>query len=114
MEIQEVQDNVKELFQNIWKESRSAVRKTERDVSNFIKECVDKGRLSPADGRKIVKSVGKKMRKNRDEIERWFGDRSRHALGKINIPTKGEVERLSRRVNSLSRRINSLKKQLAN
>jgi polyhydroxyalkanoate synthesis regulator phasin len=77
-------------------------------IKEVIDELVKKGELSESQGAKLVREYSEKINKTGDELNRLVTDLIDNALEKINIPTRDELEKLSRKVSSLSSRVKKL------
>ena len=77
-------------------------------VKEFIDELVKKGELSESQGAKLVKEWSEKADKGASDINKNVSDLMSKTLEKMNIPTKEEFERLTRRVQNLSSRVRKL------
>ena len=111
--IREIQANISDFAKKIWEESRSSFQKTEKDVSGFVRRFVDNGKITQRDGEKIISKLSARFQKRIEEFERLVDDGSRWTLSKINVPSKGEIESLSRRIDKLSKRVNVLKNKMS-
>ncbi len=111
--INKMQENVSEYARKVWDDSRSNLQKVEKDVSSFIKRFVDDGKIAPIDAEKIMSKLSKRFEKRRVEFEHMIDDGSRWTLHQISVPTKDEIDKLSKRIDQLSRRIGTLKKGLS-
>jgi len=77
-------------------------------IKEVIDELVKKGELSESQGAKLVREYSEKINKTGDELNRLVTDLIDNALEKINIPTRDELDKLSRKVSSLSSRVKKL------
>jgi poly(hydroxyalkanoate) granule-associated protein len=88
-------------------------------VKEFIDELVKKGELSESQGAKLVKEWTEKADKTSSDVSKSADDLvsnlSKSAddivsktLQKMNIPTKEDIERLNKKIQSLSARVKKL------
>ncbi len=77
-------------------------------VNEFIDDLVKKGELSESQGAKLVKECSEKVSKSGEDISRSITELINKTLEKMNIPSRDEVEKLSRKITSLSARIKKL------
>ncbi len=77
-------------------------------VSDFIDEMVKKGELSESQGAKLVKEWSDKADQTGKDISKSISDVIDNAMEKMNLPTKEDVEKLQRKVQTLSARIKKL------
>lgn len=81
-------------------------------VKEFIDELIKKGELSESQGAKLVKEWTEKADKTSSDLGKNVSDLSKSvaelvskALEKMNIPTKEDIERLNKKIQSLSERV---------
>jgi len=77
-------------------------------IKEVIDELVKKGELSESQGAKLVREYSEKINRTGDELNRLVTDLIDSALEKINVPTRDELGKLSRKVSSLSSRVKKL------
>ncbi len=77
-------------------------------VKEFVDELVKKGELSESQGAKLVKEWSEKAEKNTDEISKSLNDLIAKTLGKMNLPTKADFEKIDEKINSLAARISKI------
>lgn len=77
-------------------------------VREFIDELVKKGELSESQGAKLVKEWTEKADKSTAELSKTISDLVSKTLEKMNIPTRDEIEKLNKKIQSLSARIKKL------
>lgn len=114
-----------------WGETRRALRSAEATVGRRVSKLVERSGLEPKAVRRTaelwrarIEREGKKARKrveaglvelrqrarhDRRTLVRSVDDAVARALGVLNIPTRHEVQQLSRRVEQLARRIGALR-----
>lgn len=74
----------------------------------YIDDLVKKGELSQSQGAKMVKEWTEAAEKGTSEMSRNMMDFMEKALEKMNIPSRQDLERLNRKVQSLSIRVRRL------
>jgi polyhydroxyalkanoate synthesis regulator phasin len=77
-------------------------------ISELVDELVKKGELSESQGAKLIKEYSAKASKSGEDISKGLSEIINKALEKMNIPTRDEVEKLSRKLTALSARIKKL------
>ena len=80
-------------------------------VKDLIDELVKKGELSETQGAKLIKEWSEKADKLGKDLGESLTDIANKALEKMNIPTRDEVDRLSRKVQALSARLKKLEEK---
>lgn len=77
-------------------------------VKEFIDELVKKGELSESQGAKLVKEWAEKAGKTSDQLSKGISELVTKTLEKMNLPTKDDIEKLDKKVQSLSNRLRKL------
>jgi polyhydroxyalkanoate synthesis regulator phasin len=77
-------------------------------IGEVIDELVKKGELSESQGARLVKECSEKASKTGEDISKSIAEIVSRALEKMNIPTRDEVEKLSRKVTALSAKVKKL------
>ncbi len=77
-------------------------------VKEFIDELVKKGELSDSQGSKLIKEWTEKADKSTEEITKTFSEIISKTLDKMNLPSREEIEKINKKLDSLSKRIKSL------
>lgn len=77
-------------------------------VKEFIDELVKKGELSESQGAKLVKEWTDKADKSTSELSKGMSELVSKTLEKMNIPTKDDMEKLNKKIQSLSARVKKL------
>lgn len=77
-------------------------------VKEFIDELVKKGELSESQGAKIVKEWTETANKTTDQFSKSLSEVVSKTLERMNIPTKEDIERLNKKIQSLSIRVKKL------
>jgi hypothetical protein len=118
-------------FETTWKDARRAIRSAEGVLGKRLAAFARRGGLETKElahraelwrsrldreGRKARKRVeirlaelSKRAQQERKTVARVADDAVARALGALNIPTRREVQELSRRVGRLSSRIDSIR-----
>lgn len=77
-------------------------------VREFIDDLVKKGELSESQGAKIVKEWTETANKTTEQFSKSLSDVISKTLERMNIPTKEDIEKLNKKVQSLSLRVKKL------
>jgi polyhydroxyalkanoate synthesis regulator phasin len=77
-------------------------------VKEFIDELVKKGELSESQGAKLIKEWTEKADKSTSELSKSMSELVSKTLEKMNIPTKDDMEKLNKKIQSLSSRVKKL------
>jgi polyhydroxyalkanoate synthesis regulator phasin len=77
-------------------------------VKEFIDELVKKGELSKSQGAKLLKEWTEKAGKTSELLSKNISELLTRTLGKMNLPTKDDIEKLRKEIQSLSNRLSKL------
>lgn len=77
-------------------------------VKEFIDELVKKGELSESQGAKIVKEWTETANKTTEQLSKSISELVSKTLERMNIPTKEDIEKLNKKIQSLSLRVKKL------
>lgn len=91
-----------------------AVSLAQEEAESFVNRLVDRGEIAEKDGRKLIDEFVEKRRKRAEEsskrVESEVENRMESLLNRMNIPTKSDIEQLSKKVAELSKKVDELKK----
>lgn len=77
-------------------------------VKDFIDELVKKGELSDSQGAKLIKEWSEKADKSSEDISKTFSDLTTKTLDKMNLPSRDDIEKINKKLNSLEAKIKKL------
>ena len=108
---------VKDSAQQIWLAGLGAFAKAQEEGGKVFDALVKEGETIQARTRKIadekIAVVSDKAAGTWDRLEKVFEDRVARALGGLGVPSKKDIERLSKRVAELTAVVQDLKKRKA-
>jgi polyhydroxyalkanoate synthesis regulator phasin len=77
-------------------------------IKEFLDELVKKGELSESQGAKLLKEWTEKAGKTSDQLSKNISELMTKTINKMNLPTKDDIEKLQKEIQSLSDRIKKL------
>ena len=88
------------------------------EMEDFVNRLVERGEIAEADGKKMLKDVMEKRKKIMSvqveeapkKIVSDLEKRVEEVLGKMNIPSKDEIEALGAKITALTKKVDELKK----
>jgi poly(hydroxyalkanoate) granule-associated protein len=92
--------------------SVGAVGVAQDEVNSLVKRMVERGELTEKDARKLLSDFSKEFNKRRKAPAARAEEQLEAMLEKMNIPSKQDIEDLSKQIAYLSRRIEDLKAQI--
>jgi poly(hydroxyalkanoate) granule-associated protein len=92
-----------------------AVVLAQEEIEEFVNKLVERGEIAEKDGRRLMKDVIERRKKKAEEVrsdtEEQFEQRMEEILTRMNIPSKSDIDDLSKKVTALSRKVDQLKKE---
>jgi len=82
-------------------------------VTEFVNDLVAKGELNDSQGAKLVKEWSAKAEKTSDEFNKSVSELVGSAVGRMNLATKNDLDKLTRKVQTLSTRVKKLEEAAA-
>ncbi len=97
-----------------------AMALTKDELEDFVGKLVERGEIAQEDGRKLVKDVWSRRRTDTDKVSEQVGEQMEKAeavlderiegiLTRLNVPTKSDIDTLSRKISDLSAKVDALK-----
>lgn len=77
-------------------------------VKEFIDELVKKGELNESQGAKLVKEWTETADKTSEQFTKSFSEVISKTMDKMNLPTKDDIEKLSKEIQDISARVGKL------
>ena len=91
-----------------------AVALAKEDIEDLVGKLVERGEIAEADGRKMMKDIMERRKKQASEqtkkAEDVLDQRVEDVMSRMNIPTKDEIEALSAKITALTKKVDELKK----
>ena len=80
------------------------------ELEDFVEKLIDRGEIAEKDGKKLLKEMVEKRKKRSQEVEEEMSQKVRETMERMNIPTRGDLEKLSSSITTLSKKIDELAK----
>jgi polyhydroxyalkanoate synthesis regulator phasin len=77
-------------------------------VKKFLDNLVKKGELSESQGAKLLKEWTEEAGKTSEQISKNISEIITRTLRKMNLPTKDDIEKLNKEIQSLSNKLKKL------
>jgi poly(hydroxyalkanoate) granule-associated protein len=88
-----------------------AVALAQEEVEDFVDKLVERGEIAEKDGRKLVDDILEKRKKRAQKAEDALEDRIEGLLDRMNVPTKRDIDELSKKITLLAQKVDELKKK---
>lgn len=84
------------------------------EAESFVNRLVERGEIAEKEGRQLIKDMMEKRKKKaEDTVEKTESEldaRVERILQRMNIPTRNDINALSRQITALSKKVDELKK----
>jgi polyhydroxyalkanoate synthesis regulator phasin len=87
-----------------------AVALTQEEIEKFVAKLVERGEIAEQDGKHLVSDVMERRKKEAKEAQGELDRQVKDLLGRMNVPTKSDIDALSDKITELSAKVDELKK----
>jgi polyhydroxyalkanoate synthesis regulator phasin len=98
-----------EMTRKVLLASIGAVALAQEEVEHFVNKLVERGELAEQDGKKLVRDVMEKRKKEAKKAEDEVDKRLEELLARMNVPTKSDIDALSAKITALTKKVDELK-----
>jgi polyhydroxyalkanoate synthesis regulator phasin len=99
-----------EALRKILLASVGAVALAQDEIEDFVAKLVERGEIAEKDGRKLVKEVVEKRKKDAHKAEDEVQKRMEEVLDRMSVPTKADIDSLSEKIGALAKKVDELRK----
>jgi len=89
--------------------SIGAVAIAQEELEAFVNKLVERGEIAEKDGKKLVRDVMERRKKDAQKAEDELDKRMEEILDRMNVPTKSDIEALSAKITALTKKVDELK-----
>ena len=104
-----------EMARNVLLAGIGVVALTQEEVEKFVHKLIERGEIAEKDGRRLINDLKeKRLRKSEEasvEAEESYEGRMEEVLARMNIPSKSDIDALSRKITTLTEKVDELSKQ---
>jgi poly(hydroxyalkanoate) granule-associated protein len=90
--------------------SIGAVALAQEEIEDFIERLIERGEIAEKDGRKLMREVMERRKKEAEKAEDEVTKRVETVLDRMSVPSKADIDALSEKITVLSKKIDELKK----
>lgn len=90
--------------------SIGAVAIAQEELENLINKLVERGELAEKEGKKILDEMKERRRRKSAKAETEINKRVEELMKNMNVPTKDDIDAISKKINDLDKKVDSLKK----
>jgi poly(hydroxyalkanoate) granule-associated protein len=87
-----------------------AIVLAQEEIEDFVNRLVERGEIAEKDGKKLVREMMAKRKKNTAKAEEEFNKRIEEIIKRMNVPTKVDIDVLSEKISALTKKVDELKK----
>jgi polyhydroxyalkanoate synthesis regulator phasin len=87
-----------------------AVALAQEELEDFVNKLVERGEIAEQDGKKLVRDVMERRKKEAKKAEDELEKRMEEILDRMNVPTKSDIEALGAKITALTKKVDELKK----
>ena len=102
--------SILESLRRVLLASVGVVALTIEEIGDLVDKLVERGEIAEQEGKKLIAEIKEKRKTKTDEAEEVASTRVREALDRMDIPTKADIDDLSKKINALSKKVDDLKK----
>jgi polyhydroxyalkanoate synthesis regulator phasin len=90
--------------------SMGAMALAQEELEDFVSKLVERGEIAEKDGKKLVREMMEKRKKEAKRAEGEMDKRIEELLDRMNVPSKSDIEALSAKITALTKKVDELKK----
>jgi poly(hydroxyalkanoate) granule-associated protein len=90
--------------------SIGAVALAQDEIEAFVNKLIERGEVAEEDGRKLVRDLMDRRKERVEQAEEELDTRIEKILGRMNIPTKSDIQSLSTKITALAKKVDELTK----
>lgn len=82
----------------------------QEEIEDFVNRLIERGGIAEKDGRKLISDIVERRKKQVEEAEAEIESKIEEILDRMNVPTKADIDALSRKITALTKKVDELKK----
>jgi polyhydroxyalkanoate synthesis regulator phasin len=90
--------------------SIGAVAIAQEELENLVDKLVERGELAEKEGKKLLDEMKERRRRKGAKAETEINKRVEELMKSMNVPTKDDINALSKKINDLDKKVDGLKK----
>jgi len=91
--------------------SIGAIALAQDEAEAFINKLIERGEIAEQDGKKLLNEVMERRKKIQKKTEDEMSKQVESMLERMDVPTKADIDALSKKISSLSKQIDELSKK---
>lgn len=109
--IEEVHGPLYEASRRVLLASIGAIALAQDEIEDFVEKLVERGEIAEKDGKKLVREVIDKRKKDVSKAENELNKRIDEVVERMDVPTKADIDALGDQINELSNKVDALAKE---
>ena len=103
--------SIQEVFKEAWVHALAGVNAAEQEAEKVFGKMADAAGFSPEDVRRHAREFGERLQAQRKELERAIDEGVKKAAARLQVPTKGDLDAIEKRLADLSAKVDELARQ---
>lgn len=109
--VEEVHGPLYEASRRVLLASIGAIALAQDEIEDFVEKLVERGEIAEKDGKKLVREVIDKRKKDVSKAEDELNKRIDEVVIRMDVPTKADIDALGDQINELSVKVDELAKE---
>jgi poly(hydroxyalkanoate) granule-associated protein len=109
--VEEVHGSLYEASRRVLLASIGAIALAQDEIEDFVEKLVERGEIAEKDGKKLVREVIDKRKKDVSKAEDELNKRIDEVVERMDVPTKADIDALGDQINELSDKVDGLAKE---
>jgi len=109
--VEEVHGPLYEASRRVLLASIGAIALAQDEIEDFVEKLVERGEIAEKDGKKLVREVIDKRKKDVSKAEDELNKRIDEVVIRMDVPTKADIVALGDQINELSVKVDELAKE---
>jgi poly(hydroxyalkanoate) granule-associated protein len=109
--VEEVHGPLYEASRRVLLASIGVIALAQDEIEDFVEKLVERGEIAEKDGKKLMREVIDKRKKDVSKAEDELNKRINEVVARIDAPTKADIDALGDQINVLSDKVDALAKE---
>ena len=109
--VEDVHGPLFEASRRVLLASIGAIALAQDEIEDFVEKLVERGEIAEKDGKKLVREVIDKRKKDVSKAEDELNKRIDEVVERMDVPTKADIDALGGQINELSDKVDALVKE---
>jgi poly(hydroxyalkanoate) granule-associated protein len=109
--VEEVHGPLYEASRRVLLASIGAIALAQDEIEDFVEKLVERGEIAEKDGKKLVREVIDKRKKDVSKAEDELNKRIDEVVERMDVPTKTDIDALGDQIDELSNKVDALAKE---